>query len=227
MLIIGRAIAGIGAAGTVTGVLSTVGTVLPMRKRPLFISIIQSTFGIATIVAPVLGGVLTQRVSWRWCFYINLPAGAITFITVVFSFSPPRRSAETESAFQRLLKLNLIGAVHFIPAVVMVLMALQWGGSTYAWKSAMIIGLFCGFFGLITIFFFWQIFQGDSAMIPPALFTQRTVFTGSVAVFLAMGAVMTTVYLWPAGMVPSDQSRISHEIRSHVSAAVLERYSRS
>lgn len=194
MLIIGRAIAGIGAAGIVTGVLSTVAAVLPMRKRPLFIGIIQSIFGIATIVGPVLGGVLTQHMSWRWCFYINLPAGAITFIVVIFFFHPPPRPAETESVIQRLAKLDLIGAFLFIPAIVMILIALQWGGTTYAWKSAIILGLFCGFCGLIVIFVFWQIRQGDNAMIPPALFTQRTVFTGSLTVFLAMGAVMTIVY---------------------------------
>jgi MFS family permease len=77
MLIIGRAVTGIGGAGTSTGGFSIIASSLPLQKRPAYIGILHATFGVATILGPVLGGALTQHASWRWCFYINLPIGAV------------------------------------------------------------------------------------------------------------------------------------------------------
>lgn len=69
MLIVGRAIAGVGAAGMSTGAFSIVAASLPLHKRGFAAGILHSTFGTATIIGPVLGGALTQYASWRWCFW--------------------------------------------------------------------------------------------------------------------------------------------------------------
>jgi len=197
MLIVGRAIAGLGGAGIATGALSIIAASLPLRKRPIFLAGLQSVFGVATIVGPLIGGALTEHVSWRWCFYINLPVGALTFITLIVFFRPPSRNVGLGSVQQKLAKLDMIGAFLFIPSVIMVLLALQWGGSTYPWKSATIIGLFCGFAGLAILFILWQIRKGDDAMIPPRLIKQRTLFAASLAVFFTMGGIFTVVYYLP------------------------------
>jgi MFS family permease len=76
MLIIGRAIAGAGAAGLMSGTLSIVAVVVPLQIRPLYIGALSSLFGVALIAGPLIGGAFTEHVSWRWVFYINLPVGA-------------------------------------------------------------------------------------------------------------------------------------------------------
>src|ERR1700759_4943830 len=69
MFIISRSIAGIGGAGLATGALSIIPAITPLRKRAMYLAVIQSIYGVALIIGPVLGGSLTQHLSWRWCFY--------------------------------------------------------------------------------------------------------------------------------------------------------------
>jgi hypothetical protein len=128
---------------------------------------------------------------------INLPVGAITFAFLIFFFHPPPSTSHNNSILQRLSKLDFVGALLFIPSIVMVLLALQWGGTLYAWKSATIIGLLVGGGCLAAIFSIWQVRKGDDAMIPPRLFTQRTIFCASLVNFCAMGAVLTSIYYLP------------------------------
>jgi hypothetical protein len=197
MLIVGRAIAGVGGAGISTGGMSIVASSVPLHKRGAYIGILHSCFGIATIIGPVLGGVLTEHASWRWCFYINLPIGGVTFAFLVLFFHPPARVSDSTTLAQKLAKLDLFGALLFIPSIIMILLALQWGGTQYVWKSATIIGLFLGGGGLIAIFMAWQGFKGDNAMIPPRLMTQRTICMACFTNFFAMGAVLTSIYYLP------------------------------
>ncbi|KAJ5413177.1 hypothetical protein N7465_005482 [Penicillium sp. CMV-2018d] len=198
MLIVGRAIAGIGAAGCFTGAFCIVAVSSPLVKRPFYIGILQSTFGIATIIGPVLGGAFTEHATWRWCFWINLPIGAVTILSLLFFFKPPTHdSIKPRSVLRRLQNLDLLGAVLFAPAIIMIFLALQWGGTEYAWKSATIIGLFIGGAGLGVVFALWQIRKGDNAMIPPRLITERTMFFSCFSEFFAMGAVYISVYYLP------------------------------
>ncbi|KAJ5213313.1 hypothetical protein N7449_000482 [Penicillium cf. viridicatum] len=198
MLIVGRAIAGIGAAGCFTGAFCIVAVSSPLAKRPFYIGILQSTFGIATIIGPVLGGAFTEHATWRWCFWINLPIGAVTILSLLFFFKPPTRdSIKGSSVLRRLQNLDLLGAVLFAPAIIMIFLALQWGGSEYAWKSATIIGLFIGGAGLGLVFALWQIRKGDDAMIPPRLISERTMFFSCFSEFFAMGAVYISIYYLP------------------------------
>jgi len=155
MLIVGRFIAGIGAAGLMSGTLSIVAIVVTLRLRALYTGIISANFGIALVCGPLLGGALTQHVSWRWVFYINLPLGAITIAALVLTFNPPTRAVENETVKERIKRLDLPGVAVFVPAIFMILLALQWGGITYAWSSSRTIGLFvCGGVTLILFGFY-------------------------------------------------------------------------
>lgn len=198
-LIIGRAIAGAGAAGCFTGAFCIVAVSLPLERRPFYIGILQSTFGIATIIGPILGGAFTEHASWRWCFWINLPLGALTILALVFFFkAPPSASSGAKlSVLKRIANIDLIGAFLFIPSVIMILLALEWGGTEHAWRSATIIGLFIGGAGLCLVFAIWQIRLGDGAMIPPRLLTERTMFLCCGTEFFAMGAVYISIYYLP------------------------------
>ena len=85
--------------------------------------------------------------------------------------------------------LDLPGLVLFIPAVVMLFLALQWGGHSHSWKSATIIGLIVGFGIMIILFALWQWHQKDNASIPFRIFTQRSVYSAAATLFFGLGAV--------------------------------------
>jgi MFS family permease len=195
-LIIGRAIAGAGAAGCTTGGFSIVAVSVRLPRRTTYLSMLQSTFGIGIMLGPLLGGVLTQRITWRWCFYINLPIGAVTVLFLVLFFHPPK-SDQTNTSAQKIASLDLVGLLLFAPATIMMLLALQWGGLEYPWGSATIVGLFVGAAALTLIFALWQVHKGDDAMIPPKLFTQRVVFFACVTELFAMGTVYIAIYSLP------------------------------
>ncbi|KAF2119343.1 major facilitator superfamily domain-containing protein [Lophiotrema nucula] len=195
MLIVGRAIAGTGAAGLMSGTLSIIAVVVSLRLRGLYTGIIASLFAVAAIAGPLLGGAFTQHVSWRWVFYINLPVGAVTMAVLILLFSPPKRALENAPVLVRIKRLDLIGVAIFIPPVVMILLALQWGGVTYAWSSGRIIGLFVGAGAILALFVLWQWRAGDNGMLPASIMFQRTVFWASICAMFGMGA-QTILGLW-------------------------------
>lgn len=192
MLIVGRAIAGVGAAGLMSGTLSIVAAVVPLRTRPTYIGALTSLFGVAMIAGPLVGGAFTEHVSWRWIFYINLPVGGVTIAALVFFFDPPPRAVEHDPIKERIRRLDIIGAALFVPAIAMILMALQWGGVTYPWGSSRIIGLFVGAGAILTIFCLWQWRLGNDGMLPYDILFQRTVFWAALA---AMFAQMSLILL--------------------------------
>lgn len=195
MLIAGRFIAGIGAAGLMSGTLSIIAIVVTVRLRALYTGIISANFGIALICGPLLGGAFTQHVSWRWVFYINLPLGAVTIAALMFMFSPPIRVVESKPIKERVRRLDLLGVIIFVPSIFMILLALQWGGVSYPWSSGRIVGLFVGGGVALIIFAVYQWRKGDMAMIPPSILTNRTVILASVAAMWGMGA-QTIFGLW-------------------------------
>lgn len=77
-LIIGRAIAGMGCAGMATGGYTIIALAVEPRKRPAYTGLIGLSYCFASVLGPLVGGAITQSVSWRWCFYINLPVGAVS-----------------------------------------------------------------------------------------------------------------------------------------------------
>jgi hypothetical protein len=195
MLIIGRFVAGMGAAGIMSGTLSIIAIVVTVRLRALYTGIISANFGIALICGPLLGGAFTQHVSWRWVFYINLPLGALTIGALVFMFNPPARAVENKTVKERVKRLDLPGVAVFVPAIFMILLGLQWGGIKYPWGSGRIIGLFVGG-GVVLIFFaVYQWHKGDMAMIPPAILTNRTVLLASISAMWGMGS-QSILGLW-------------------------------
>lgn len=160
-----------------------------MLTLQVYTGIVASMFGIANIVGPVLGGVFTQHLSWRWCFYINLPLGAITAIILVLFFRPTGRSTTLLPFSQKLKHLDLPGLFLFVPAVIMLLLALQWGGNTHPWNSATILGLIIGFALLIIVFLLWQWYQGEEASIPIRLFRQKNVYSAVGVLYFGLGSV--------------------------------------
>ncbi|KIV78208.1 hypothetical protein PV11_09949 [Exophiala sideris] len=197
-LIIGRAIAGIGSAGIFSGALVIIAYTVPLVKRPIYTGIIGAMYGIASIAGPLLGGAFTDGPGWRWCFYINLPLGAITLVVIFFFFQSPNRAAETKMSWkQRAYQLDLFGTGLFIVDIVVCLLALQWGGSTYPWSSWRII-LCLTLFGVLTVaFIILQFYMGDFATVPFRIIRQRSVAASCWFVFTLGGAFFLLVYWLP------------------------------
>ncbi|OHW97389.1 MFS toxin efflux pump [Colletotrichum incanum] len=174
--IVGRAIAGIGTAGLFSGSIVILSYTMPLEKRPLAFGLIGGMWGVASVAGPLLGGVFTEKATWRWCFYINLPIGGIAMVFIFFLLTISKQNnALGETLVQRIMQLDLIGTAVFLPAIVCLILALQWGGTEYAWNSATVIGLFVGFALMIIIFVGIQFWQGDKGTLPPKLFKNRNV----------------------------------------------------
>ncbi|KAK7934883.1 Major facilitator superfamily transporter [Apiospora marii] len=196
MFIVGRAVAGVGASGVASGGLTIVLTVSSPAKRPLFVGLASGMFALGIILAPIIGGALTDRVSWRWCFWINLPAGALTLATQFFYFKP--RSVHAHQTFrQRFKSLDLLGCAIFIPACFLILVAMQWGGTRYPWNSGTVIGLFLGGGVLLILFVAWEWHVGETALIPGVIMGRRQVAVTCVFAFLQLGSLAVMSYYLP------------------------------
>jgi len=220
-LIAGRAIAGVGAAGIFVSCLSIIADVTTLEDRPKLFGSFGGVFGLSSVIGPLLGGAFTDHVSWRWCFYINLPIGAVTIAAIVFILGPqpPEPMSEevaayTESKFRRYTRgrwmpkrdsiafktatLDWIGSVLMLGIITCLLLALQWGGVDYAWSDPVIIGVFCGFAGLVLVFalYEWKL-AGVTTIFPFEYFKRRTQIGAVGEAFCIFFSLIFSVYTLP------------------------------
>ncbi|KAH8892528.1 efflux pump antibiotic resistance protein [Thozetella sp. PMI_491] len=196
--IIGRAIAGLGAAGVVVGVFVIVAFAVEPHKRALFTSITGASYGIAAVTGPLLGGAFSEQVSWRWCFYINLPIGGACFLILLIFLRLKTQVVPAVSGLGgKILQMDLPGVALMMGAIVSFSLAFQYGGQTKAWNSGEVIGLLVVFVVIALVFIAWEIYQGETAMMIPRLVRQRPVWTTSLYQFAFAGCYFLLLYYLP------------------------------
>ncbi|KAF2031502.1 efflux pump protein [Setomelanomma holmii] len=179
-LIAGRAIAGLGVSGLIMGAMTIISVSMETAKSPMYLGIMLGISQTGVVAGPLVGGALTEHVTWRWCFYLNLPVGGLAALLFTFIHIPDiaKKDPFSMALIRKVIpELDLIGFSLFIPPAIMFLLALQFGsGNTYAWNSATIIGLFVGAGVLAIIFILWEHRMGDRAMLPGSLLKQRRIW---------------------------------------------------
>lgn len=198
MFVVGRAVAGLGSSGLVNGALSTIALAGPPSTRPMFMAIVMAVASAGQLLGPLIGGVLTEHASWRWCFYINLPCGALTVAFLTYIRFENNALARKKFARKSMVKdFDIIGFILFVPAIIMFMMALQWGGIKHAWSSATIIGLLVGSFIALLPLIYWEYRQGDNAMFPFSILRIRVMACACMTGFLAGGSILLLAYYLP------------------------------
>ncbi|KAI5918392.1 MFS general substrate transporter [Camillea tinctor] len=195
--ILGRAIAGIGGSGIFSGVTIILFHLVPLRKQPLFQGIFGGVFGLASVLGPLLGGAFTSGLNWRWCFWINLPIGAAAFVCVAIWLHPLKQRRDPATLWKQFVRLDPLGTTFFIPSIVSLLVALQWGGSTYAWNSWRIILLLVMFVVLFCAFAAVQVLMPNTATVPSRIITQRSILAAAIFMFTLAGSMFITIYYLP------------------------------
>ncbi|KAL8754376.1 MAG: hypothetical protein Q9199_004396 [Rusavskia elegans] len=195
--IIGRAIAGAGNAGVFSGVIVIMIPLLPLRKRPAYQATLGAIWGISSITGPLIGGALAHNISWRWCFYINLPIGAVAVLIIIFFVDLPSPEGAATTRMETVKQLDPLGNLVFLPAMVCLLLAIQWGGSKYNWSNGRIVALLA-LFGVLIVTWFWtQIHAQKNATLPLHILSQRSVAAGAFYSFCLGAVMMVWIYFLP------------------------------
>jgi len=132
-LILFRALQGLGAGGLMVGVIATIGDMVSPRERGQYMGYMMASMMLAMIAGPLVGGYITDSLSWRWIFYINMPVGGAALIYLWLTLHLPYKKVPH--------KIDYLGAATLAIAATSLVLLTTWGGTQYAWGSAMIVGL--------------------------------------------------------------------------------------
>ncbi|KAI8973361.1 major facilitator superfamily domain-containing protein [Mycotypha africana] len=174
MLIIARAIAGIGAAAIFSMVFIIISEIVPLEKRGNYQGVINAVFALSSVCGPLIGGSFTDYVTWRWNFYINLPIGAVAMIVLFICLKLP---VPKEKFSEKLKRIDYAGTAIVLVFATLFLLALNFGGQTFPWKSAAVIVPLVLSVLLVVVLIFVEKKFAKEPLMPPRLFKNRSVLS--------------------------------------------------
>ena len=189
MLIASRAVQGLGGGGLAVTATALIGEVIPLRERGRYQGALGAVFGVTTVIGPLLGGLFTDHLSWRWAFYVNVPIALI--VIAMAATTIPRLTQRTK------VPVDYLGVLFVGLGATGLTLATTWGGSTYAWSSPTIIGLFAGSAVAIALFVFVES-RAVAPILPLHLFRSRVFTISSVLSFVVGFAMMGSITYLPA-----------------------------
>ncbi|WP_406432378.1 MFS transporter [Streptomyces sp. NBC_00631] len=184
MLIIGRAVQGLGGGGLMITCQAIVAELVPPRERARFMAPMGAVFGFSAVAGPLLGGWFTDTVSWRWCFWINLPVGAAAFAVAAFALRTPRKYVK--------VTIDYLGITLMAVAVAATVLVADWGGNEYGWTDPLVLGLAAGAVVAWILFFLSQR-RAAEPIVPLWLFRSRIFNIATLMSLIVVGVGMFVV----------------------------------
>jgi MFS family permease len=196
-LIIGRAIAGCGAAGIFSGSVLILAASCPLEKRASYTGLLFMSLGISAITGPFIGGALADRASWRWCFGINLPICAVIILsTCFFVHTPIEEKSRKMRRAEKVKDFDLPGTVLLTASLVCIILALQLGGLQYPWSSGRVVALFVVAAIIFLIFLSMQIWLPKYRSFSSEIIRNRNIaIAATYSGFISGGMFVIITYL--------------------------------
>ncbi|MFB9073119.1 MDR family MFS transporter [Citricoccus parietis] len=213
-LVIARAVQGLGMGALMTLSQTIIGDIIPPRQRGKYQGFMGAIFGLTSIAGPLLGGWITDHLGWRWLFFAGLPFGIVALVFIAKYLHLPH--------VQRKAKIDYAGIITLTGALVTILLATSWGGTTFPWNSAEVIGLYIA--GAVFLALFIPIeLKAEEPVLPLRLF-RNSIFTfsniASLAVAMGMFGAIFYVPVYAQGVLGVNATT-SGAIMIPMSAAMI------
>ncbi len=202
LLILWRGVQGVGAGGLMVTSMALIADVVPLRERGKYQGAIGAVFGVATVIGPLLGGLFTDHLTWRWAFYVNVPIAILVVIAAARTIPSVRAAGGT--------RIDYLGIALVVVGSSALILATSWGGNEYAWGSATIIGLFV--LGVLALALFCLVeTRAAEPMLPMRLFRNPVFTVCSVLSFVVGFAMLGAMTFLPTYLqfVDGDSATVS------------------
>ncbi|HWO93988.1 MAG TPA: MDR family MFS transporter, partial [Dehalococcoidia bacterium] len=187
-LIVFRAIQGLGSGGMMAISFTIIGDIFSPAERGKWQGLNSSVFGLSSVIGPLIGGYITDNLSWNWVFYVNLPFGALAFAVIWFGLPWQRNPVKRP--------VDYFGVMALVGGLVPMLLAFVWGGTEYAWSSPTILGLLAGSASMLIVFVIVE-HRAEEPIMPLFLFRHRMFTVSVLATFVAGIAMFATITYMP------------------------------